>query len=230
MSNYTFEDKTQALVGIYQAAQCVFELATTGKTDQTAYQHSINSLFVQNPSNTLDVFGGQVAHIQKGVETLLAQMQAQDTSYNNNNQTRNIEITKYVLSLIILEKKLQQQPEVLDKVFRVLESAEHNRDHFGEFHENIIATLARAYGDNVSKVNPRIMVKGQQGHLQNARTANKIRALLLAGLRSAMLWRQVGGSRWGLLWSRKKYLQAAQSLYRPDSHRPSHFSEESHHD
>lgn len=207
--NYTDQDRAIALIGIYQAAQQVFELATTGKTDQTAYQATINSLFCENPASTLDVFGGDVMNIQLGVKTLLAQMSS-DVAISN----RNIEITKYVLSLIILEKNIQQAEGVFHKVSRVIESAQAQRSHFDEFHENVIATLARAYSENISTLNPRIMVNGQHGHLQNPRIASKIRALLLAGIRAVVLWRQVGGSRWGLIWNRKKYLRAAQALYR----------------
>lgn len=207
--NYTDQDKAIALIGIYQVAQQVYELATTGKTDTLAYETSINSLFCENPKDTLDVFGGDVMNIQKGVTTLLGQM-----SSSGAEQIRNIEVTKYVLNLMILEKKISDSPDILNKIFRVVESARNSREHFGDFHENVIASLARAYTENVSPLTPRIMVNGAHGHLQNPVIANKIRSLLLAGIRASMLWRQVGGSRWGLLWSRKKYLRAAQTMLR----------------
>lgn len=207
--NYTEQDRAIALIGIYQAAQQVFDLATTGKTDESAYHTSLESLFIQNPADTLAVFGGDVQNIQWGVNTLLAQMSS-DIAVSN----RNIEITKYVLSLMILEKNIQQADGVFNQISKVIDSAQAQRAHFGEFHENVIATLARAYSENVSNINPRIMVNGQHGHLQNPRIANKIRALLLAGIRAVVLWRQVGGTRWGLIWNRKKYLRAAQALYR----------------
>ena len=210
MTQYTDQDKTLALIGIYQAAQQVYELATQGKTNEKAFQTSINSLFCENPVDTLDVFGGDVSHLQLGVNTLLAQMQASGADAQ-----RNIEITKYVLSLMILEKNIAKTEGALEKASRVIDAAKAQRSHFGEFHENIIATLARAYSENISTINPRIMVNGQHGHLQNPKIANKIRALLLAGIRATLLWRQVGGSRWGLIWHRKRYLQSAQALYRP---------------
>ena len=212
MTYYTQQDKTIALVGIYQVAQQVFDLATTGNTDELAFQTSINTLFCDSPENTLDVFGGDVVAIQLGVNTLLAQMLSNQEASN-----RNIEITKYVLSLMILEKKISSIDGLLTKVFNVIETAKNNRAQFGEFHENIIATLARAYRENISNIQPRIMVNGAHGHLQNPHVANKIRALLLAGIRASILWRQVGGSRWGLLWHRKKYLKNVQSLLRNKS-------------
>lgn len=210
MTQYTQQDKTLALVGIYQVAQQIYQLATTGKTDNFAFQSSIDSLFCENPENTLDVFGGEITHLQLGIHTLLAQMQATQADAQ-----RNIEITKYVLSLMILEKNISKTTDTLTKVSQVIESARSQRGHFGNYHENVIATLARAYSENISPINPRIMVNGQHGHLQNPKTANKIRALLLAGIRATILWRQVGGTRWGLIWHRKRYLQSAQALHRP---------------
>lgn len=210
MTQYTQQDKTLALVGIYQVAQQIYQLATTGTTDDLAFQTSIDSLFCENPEDTLDVFGGDITHLQLGIHTLLAQMQATQADAQ-----RNIEITKYVLSLMILEKNISKSSGTLAKVSQVIESARNQRSHFGNYHENVIATLARAYSENISPINPRIMVNGQHGHLQNPKTANKIRALLLAGIRATLLWSQVGGTRWGLIWHRKRYLQSTQALHRP---------------
>lgn len=210
MADYTQQDRTIALIGLYQVAQQVYDLATTGKTDELAFETSINTLFCDNPETTLDVFGGKVDNIQLGVQTLLAQMKSSQAL-----SERNVEITTYVLSLMILEKNVSSTEGTLDKVARIIASAQSQREHFGAFHENIIATLARAYSENISILTPRIMVNGDHGHLQNNRTASKIRALLLAGIRASVLWRQVGGTRWGLLLSRKKYLKSAQTLYRP---------------
>ncbi len=221
MSQYSDQDRAIALIGIYQSAKMVFELATTGKTNETAFNTTIQSLFKDNPNDTLDVYGGQVENIQLGVNTLLAQMSPDQTIQN-----RNVEVTRYVLSMVILEKKLNQIDGKMNNIFNALETAKAQQEHFGEMHENVIASLARCYTENVSDVQPRVMVNGQHGYLQNPATANKIRALLLAGIRSATLWRQVGGSRWGLIWSRKKYLKAAQTLMRSDQEQtpPSYFN------
>ncbi len=213
MSQYTEQDRAIALIGIYQVAKLVNDLATNGKMDEQAFQISLRSLFIDNPESTLDVFGGEAEGIQLGVRTLLSQMGASGAD-----EMRNLEITRYTLNLILLERSLTNSEGALDKIARVLETAKTQQAHFGEWHENVLASIARAYTENVSNLTPRIMVKGQHGHLQNPQNANKIRALLLAGIRAALLWRQVGGSRWGLLWSRKKYLRAAQALYRANAH------------
>jgi high frequency lysogenization protein len=53
---------------------------------------------------------------------------------------------------------------------------------------------------------------GEKHILQNPVNANKIRALLLAAIRSTVLWRQKGGKRWHFLWSRNKILRTAKQL------------------
>ncbi len=60
----------------------------------------------------------------------------------------------------------------------------------------------------------RVKVTGSEAHLGNPRNADIIRALLLAGMRSAFLWRQLGGRRWKLLWQRKQLLEISQKLSR----------------
>ena len=60
----------------------------------------------------------------------------------------------------------------------------------------------------------RIVVTGSAEHLENSRNADIVRSLLLAGVRAAFLWQQLGGSRWRLALRRRKMLQQAQSLSR----------------
>jgi high frequency lysogenization protein len=56
------------------------------------------------------------------------------------------------------------------------------------------------------------MINGDPQHLSNPNVVNKIRALLLAGIRASLLWRQCGGSRWHLLLHRKKLQHEANRL------------------
>jgi high frequency lysogenization protein len=87
-----------------------------------------------------------------------------------------------------------------------LELEEHERLDLQAEH---IATL---YSNTISKMTPRIVVNGKPQHLQVPRTVNWIRTLLFSGLRSAVLWRQMGGGRFSLMFGRKKMLEEAQTL------------------
>ena len=79
-------------------------------------------------------------------------------------------------------------------------------------HENVIANLADIYSNTLSQIPPKIMVAGESNFLNNPSNANKIRALLLAGVRAAVLWSQTGGGRWQVLFKRKQFVQAAREL------------------
>ncbi len=72
--------------------------------------------------------------------------------------------------------------------------------------------IAALYTQTISTLTPRIVVNGRPQYLQVERTVNWIRTLLFAGLRSAVLWRQLGGGRFSMLFGRKKMLEQAQSL------------------
>lgn len=80
--------------------------------------------------------------------------------------------------------------------------------------DQMIANLAAIYSDIISPLGTKIHVVGMQDYLVRPDIQHKIRASLLAGIRAAILWQQVGGSRWQFLFSRKKIFNQAQQLYR----------------
>jgi len=81
-----------------------------------------------------------------------------------------------------------------------------------ERHDLQAERIAGLYSKTISTISPRIVVNGRPQHLQVQRTVNWIRALLFSGLRSAVLWRQLGGGRFSLMFGRKKMLEQAQTL------------------
>ena len=90
--------------------------------------------------------------------------------------------------------------------------AQAQSEHFGLLHENIFANLGEIYQNTISTLQPRIMINGDQDYLSRTETANKIRACILAGIRSAILWRQCGGTRWKFIFYRKKIQAELQIL------------------
>jgi high frequency lysogenization protein len=201
--SYQDQDRMLAFAGIYQAAALVHQLSTQGKSDTDALTATLNSLFVENPETTEAVFGG-FAGLTLGMRTLKTQMNGSAP-----NEQRNMQLTQYVIGMIALENKLSKQPELVDRLLKKLSVPESQRKHFGLLHDNTLAGIALIYTDVVSQLHPKIMVRGSHGYLSQPAIANRIRAVLLAGIRSAFLWKQVGGSRWQLLFKRGSYLRAA---------------------
>lgn len=198
----TDNDRALALAGIFQACALVKQLAHKGMVDTALMESSLNTLFIQTPEETADVFGG-VAGVDYGLRRLHEQLGSRQAD---------MELTQYAIGIIVLERKLAKDEARMAKLHEGLEVAERQKEMFGLTHENTVANLAGIYGDVISTLTPRIMVRGQHGYLDQPNNANRIRALLLAGIRCAVLWRQVGGSRWKLIVGRKRLVASATQL------------------
>ena len=199
----TITNQTIALAGIAQAAALVQQLATTGTADNQAMQASIGSLIKIDSDSAEDIFGG-LTGVKFGLEQLQEQLIGKSIS--------NPEQARYSASLVYLEKQLSKIPKMLDTIRKGIEKAGNQAQHFDLLHENVLANLGDLYHSTISTLQPRIMVNGEPVYLANADNVNKIRALLLAGIRSALLWRQCGGSRWKFLFHRKKLQDEIQRL------------------
>jgi high frequency lysogenization protein len=140
-----------------------------------------------------------------GVETMLAILQGEE---------RYLESLRYSVGLLQLERKFRRSDKLQAEVGRRLEEIgghgeelqQHERE---DLQAGAIATL---YSDTVSRLSPRIVVTGRPQYLKNPRTVDWIRTLLLAGLRSATLWSQLGGGRFDLMFGRKTIIREAQSF------------------
>lgn len=200
----TLTDRTLALGGVFQAAYLVDQVARRGQVPQAEFETCLSSLFEISPPNTEAVYGSRF-EIRRGLQVLSEQMQGDE-------EKRNVYIMRYAVNLLHLERKLSKQPAMLKRIADGLDGASHQIKHFGLTHSNVIARLADIYSQTISTLSPRIMVSGENNYLQNIENANKVRALLLAGIRSAVLWRQCGGRQWHLLLQRKKIMYSAKEL------------------
>ncbi|MGZ8185236.1 MAG: high frequency lysogenization protein HflD [Methylobacter sp.] len=199
----TITNQTIALAGIAQAAALVQQLATTGIAEPAAMEASIASVLKIDSDSVTDIYGG-LAGLKLGLEQLNIQM----TGY----KIANPEQARYSASLIFLEKQLSGRPEMIKSIKIGITKAQAQSEHFGLLHENVLANLGEIYHSAISTLQPRIMVSGEQEYLSRPEIANKIRALLLAGMRSAILWKQCGGTRWKFLFFRKKIQAEIQNL------------------
>ena len=204
MAQHSITDRTLALAGIFQAASLVQQLAEKGSADPEAFQTSIRSIFEVNPPSSEAIFGG-VAGVRLGLQGLLEHLSGKQIPHK-------AQIVKYAIGVLYLERQLAKKPDMLQRIGDGIERARLQSEHFSMTHSNVLANLAGCYSDTVSTLTPRIIVSGEQGHLSNPEVANAVRSLLLAAIRSAVLWRQCGGNRLQLLFGRRKLLAEAQRL------------------
>jgi len=196
------ESRVIALAGVLQACRSVHELATRGRTDATSAAASLASVFRIDADSAADVFGG-IAGVRSGLELLLAQV---------DDGRRDLALTRLVLGVLRLERRLRGNPRMLRELREGIERTQRQVDHFGPAHATVQARLAELYVATLSRLRPRIIVHGNPLHLANAQVVEQIRALLLAGVRAAVLWRQVGGGQLRLLIRRRQYAMLARGL------------------
>lgn len=204
--NYTRRDITLALAGVFQAASLVRQIANTGMANSAVIEASLETLFKFDSESVEDVYGG-LAGVGTGLRILSEQL-------SSNRGKRDDEITRYVVSMITLEKKLSANSAMLAHISKTLEEIRASLEYFSLMHENTLLKLGQLYRDSISQLQPRIIVSGEKPYLGNEHNASRVRALLLAGLRSAILWRQCGGTRWSVLFGRKSYINECQLMLR----------------
>jgi len=201
-----YYDITLALAGICQAAHLAQQLAHQGQCDAQSLKTSLSSLLDLNPSSTLAVYGNDETHLRFGLETLLAVLNTPSR------QGAGAELTRYTLSLMVLERKLNANKSALNTLAQRIAQLDRQLTHYDIESETIVAAMAGIYVDVISPLGPRIQVTGSPAVLQNSQVQSKIRASLLAGIRSAVLWQQVGGGRLQLMFFRNRLMSEAKRI------------------
>ncbi len=197
-------DKTLALAGVFQSAALVHQLASKGTVDLHDLSTCVSSTLELNPLTTQSVYG-RLENLRTGLHTLIQYLGEQPGQRDPN-------VARYVISLLHLQRKLRKRKAMLDTIAEGVQRAKKQSEIFGLTHENVIANLAGIYADTVSQIPPKIMVSGDSSVLSNPDNADKIRAILLAGIRSAVLWAQLGGNRWQILFNRRTFIEQARRL------------------
>ena len=201
------QEQLVALGAVFQAAVLVDRIAKTGQMAEADLACMLGSLLVIDPKDTLDVFGGNDLLLRDGYRALAGALEREPSSLQR-------EPLRYALSMLGLERQLGKREDMLATIGKRLPQIQNQVEHFGLVHENVIAASGALYQDTLSTLRQRIQVQGDMRHLQQPSNASKIRALLLAGIRCARLWRQLGGHRWQLVISRRKLLRELYPLLR----------------
>jgi len=198
--NEQLVNRTMAFAGILQAIAQVQHLARHGELDNAELAASLNTILVTNPDNTADVYQDKIV-LQKGYKLILNQL--------GDSSQKDVEITRYLVGVLALERKLVRSNSGLGMLAERINQVNRQLHHFAITDEQVIANLASIYSDIISNLGPKIQISGNPVCLQRPIVQQKIRALLLAAMRSAVLWRQLGGKRRHLVFARKAIVDTA---------------------
>jgi high frequency lysogenization protein len=196
------KDRVLALAGLLQAVELVQEMANNGQARTSALAPCIDSLFQFDADSTLAVYGS-LSNMGAGLRRVIAQL---DGDGRDSAQTR------MAMSVLHLERRFAAAAGAGDEVQERLQALRSGQETWDPTHPDVLARLGDIYAEVVSPLGPKVMVAGNPVYLSQPGVVAEIRAALLAALRSAVLWRQVGGSWWDLLVSRRRMVDAAQEM------------------
>ena len=198
-------DRVIALAALMQAIGLVQQIAESGQIEQSDFETALNSLIAIDAPTTEAVYG-DISQLKSGLKQLNAQL-------SKSKNKKDVQLLRYAINLLHLERQLAKRPAMMDLISREIEQIPQQIEYFGDINNpQVIARFADVYHRTISELTPRIQVHGDPAFLQQADNVNRVRALLLAGIRAAILWRQKGGRRWQFLFQTNKMLKTATSL------------------
>lgn len=191
------DERMLALAGLVQALQQVRRIADTGQADAAVLATALDSVFRIDAASPSDVYGGESA-VRPGLLLLRDYFR---------NEAHDELLPRLSLAILQLERRFSHHaaaPQVHDGILTLAPSA----TRLGSTHPEVLAALGSLYADTVSHLRPRVLVQGNPHYLGQSTVVAEIRAVLLAALRSAVLWRQLGGSLWDFLLRRRDMVAA----------------------
>ncbi len=192
------EQRVLALAGLAQALKQVRRIAETGQADADVLSTALDSVFRIDAESPEEIYGGREALVP-GLMLL--------REYFGNQGSDNL-LPRLALSVVQLERRFVSHQQIATDVHEGILDIRPKADELGHTHPEVLSALGALYADTVSHLRPKVMVQGNPHYLGQADVVAEIRAVLLAALRSAVLWRQMGGSLWDFLLRRQQMLKA----------------------
>ena len=189
------KEQIYALAGLHQACLVVSNLAWRGDYENKDFDALINCIIDTKSTTIENIFISQ-NYIEKGLRHLKKQII--DDIFTRSSETR-----RYIASLNKLSDTLMSDNSCINKIQLLLKSFSEKSKSMTIDEKTI--ELSNIYQQTLSKFEPRIVVNGENKFLTDENHSSRIRTALFAGVRSVILWRQLGGSKLKLLFLKGQF-------------------------
>ena len=153
------QQQTVALAGVAQVARLVDQVSKTGSYPIEFLEPSIHSLFEFDAEDVATIYGG-LAGVKLGLNNLAAML-------GDRQGQEHRDMTRYVFSLLYLERKFSASPEMMSVVRSRLEHASFRAEHFAGHVNDTCHSVSGIYQDTLSKLKFRIKLTGSAQHLKD---------------------------------------------------------------
>jgi high frequency lysogenization protein len=192
------EQRVLALAGLLQALKQVRQIADTGQADAGVVATAIDSVFRIDAESPPAIYGDASA-LRSGLLLL--------RGYFGNDGKDEL-LPRLALAVLQLERRFVRDAAMAQRVHDGVLALAPAAERLGHQHPDVLSALGALYADTISHLRPRVLVQGNPHYLGQSGVVAEIRAMLLAALRSAVLWRQLDGSLWDFLLRRRELVQA----------------------
>jgi len=190
------------LAALLQGLRQIRRIAETGQAEASVLNAMLNSIFQLEPESVAAVYGGLPA-VRPGLLLLRDYLTSQG---------KDPQLPKLALSVLQIERRFSADDKMDEKVHQgILNARRLAERHASATHPEVLTSLGGLYAETISQLRPKVMVQGNPHYLGQAPLVAEIRAILLAALRSAVLWRQLGGSYWDFAFRRRAMQEAVQA-------------------
>lgn len=195
-------DRVLALAGLIQALAQVRRIADTGQAHAEVVTTALDSVFRIDASTTAEVYGGT-----RSLRPGLMLLRDYFTGAMPDEQ-----LPRLALAVIQLERRFVRDDDMVSRVVDGIRAQGEAAERLGSSHPDVLNALGALYADTLSHLRPRVLVQGNPHYLGQAPVVAEVRAVLLAAVRSAVLWRQMGGTLWDFLLRKRAMGEAVEDL------------------
>lgn len=194
-------DRVLALAGLVQALAQVRRIADTGEADARVLGVSLDSVFRIDAPSTAAIYGG-AGGVRQGLMILRDYF---------GGQARDDQLPRLVLAVLQLERRFAQDDDMVERVQAGIRGQSDAAHEHGSAHPDVLAAMGSLYAETLSQLRPRVLVQGNPHYLGQPSVVAEVRAVLLAAIRSAVLWRQLGGTLLDFLLRRRQMAAAIEA-------------------
>jgi len=177
------------MAGAVLAAQQALAIARTGRADPAASAMVIGATLKIDAESVADIYGGTKA-LRPALVALRDFMLARE---------RDPILVRTLVVLMQVERNFVARPDMAIQVAEGIRGAAAFLESQDGSPTSAVQRLGELYALTISQLTPRVMIPGDPELLARETVVTAVRAHLLAALRGVVLWRQMGGSRVGLL-------------------------------
>ena len=202
MSISTIDRQLYSLAALYQSCNAISRIAWEGKYDNEEFSPLIKSILDVNSDDPLSIYE-EPTLLKSGFEFL--KKQVIDDIFTRSSETR-----RYISSIKNLVKRIDTS-NIIDNQFRK------NIDRLNEIKrektiDDLVLEIGQLYLDTFSKVEPRIVISGDNQYLKVDLNAARIRTALMAAIRSVYLWKSCNGSDFKFFLFKKRYIKRIKEI------------------